>query len=435
MSSRNLIKIFALIAISISLFSCNPVPLPGDITGTVFDAITSEPIQGAIVRIIQTNDSVTTGNDGTYMLSNIPPGNYEIRVTKSDYYLKKENVEVIEAKTRTINFNIEKIQMPVISVKYLDFCLDATSLSFTISNTSTDRSLTCQFQKSQLWISVYPSTDEIGNETHTFNVTIDKTELSADTIKESITLILILGTERLPEIRINIYLNGIYDTRNNTNNKVVKIGSQIWMQGNLNVTSYTDGTSIPVVNEKNNWMALKSTDKACCWYNNNLNFKESCGVLYTWNAAMNGATSSSKNPSGVQGVCPEGWHLPSLTEWSLLVDYLANHGYGCNEENYSIVKSLAVTSGWDTCPNQPCAIGYDQLSNNSSGFNALPGGIRSHADGMFYYKGAGTIWYTSTEFNAYWAYGVAINCCDVLPLKLDEIPFQNGSYVRCIKDP
>jgi uncharacterized protein (TIGR02145 family) len=436
MVSRNLIKIFVLFTISISLFSCpHPIPLPGKIKGTVFDAVSYEPVRGAIVRIIQTGDSVSTGNDGTYLLSNIDPGNYEIQVTKSDYYPIKENVEVIEAETRTIDFYMEKIQMPVISPKYLDFCLEETSLSFTILNTSADKPLTCAFQKSQLWISVYPSTDEIGNELHTFNVNIDRTGLSADTIKESITLILILGTERLPEIRINVYLNGIYDTRTNTNNKVVKIGSQIWMQENMNVTSYTDGTNIPVVDDKNNWMALTSTDKACCWYNNNLEFKKIHGVLYTWGAAMNGATSSSKKTSGVQGVCPEGWHLPSLTEWSLLVDYLANNGYGCNEGEYSVVKSLAIKSGWDTCLNQPCSIGYNQWSNNSSGFTARPGGIRSYEDGKFYFKGAGTVWYTATEFNAYWAYGVAINCCDVLPLKLDEVPFQNGSYVRCLKDP
>jgi hypothetical protein len=39
------------------------------------------------------------------------------------------------------------------------------------------------------------------------------------------------------------------------------------------------------------------------------------GVLYNWPAAMNGAASSSLNPSGVKGICPNGWHLPSDAEW------------------------------------------------------------------------------------------------------------------------
>ena len=46
------------------------------------------------------------------------------------------------------------------------------------------------------------------------------------------------------------------------------------------------------------------------------------GVLYNWPAAMGGSTSSSANPSGVQGACPDGWHLPSDAEWTTLTDYL-----------------------------------------------------------------------------------------------------------------
>ena len=33
---------------------------------------------------------------------------------------------------------------------------------------------------------------------------------------------------------------------------------------------------------------------------------------------MNGAGRSDTNPSGLQGVCPEGWHLPSDAEWKEL---------------------------------------------------------------------------------------------------------------------
>ncbi len=46
------------------------------------------------------------------------------------------------------------------------------------------------------------------------------------------------------------------------------------------------------------------------------------GVLYNWAAAMAGSESSSNNPSGVQGICPQGWHIPSDAEWTQLSDYL-----------------------------------------------------------------------------------------------------------------
>ena len=49
------------------------------------------------------------------------------------------------------------------------------------------------------------------------------------------------------------------------------------------------------------------------------------GVLYNWPAAMDGDTSSTANPSGVQGICPTGWHLPSHEEWTeLTIFYLGS---------------------------------------------------------------------------------------------------------------
>ena len=431
---RNLIRIFVLIFISLFLYSCPEVTLPGDITGIVTDAETSEPIQVATVKINQTDDSTLTGNDGRYLIKNVPPGEYEIKASKFSYKTKKENVEVLSAETQSIDFTLPEIPLPEISVGYLDFCLDS-SLFFTISNTSPEP-LAFAIKKSQSWITVSPSAGVIGNETAIFfNVAIDRTGLSTDTMKESITLISVIGTDEIPDIKINIYLNGCYDPRTNVNHEVVKIGPQIWMKENLKVTSYLDGKNIPVVEGNSNWSALTATDKACCWYNNNEVYKDLYGVLYTRAAVMNGAASSSASPSGVQGICPAGWHVPSLNEWSALSDYLASKDCGCGNMEYSVVKSLAATSGWDTCLNQPCAIGYNQWSNNSSGFSARPGGVRDYADGSFLFKNAGIFWHTATEFNADWTYGIAINSCDVLPIRLDEVPFKNGCYVRCIKDP
>ncbi|MBQ5524527.1 MAG: hypothetical protein IIT93_03310, partial [Paludibacteraceae bacterium] len=43
------------------------------------------------------------------------------------------------------------------------------------------------------------------------------------------------------------------------------------------------------------------------------------GYLYNWTAVMNGESSSASTPSGVQGICPNGWHLPSDDEWKALL--------------------------------------------------------------------------------------------------------------------
>ena len=71
-----------------------------------------------------------------------------------------------------------------------------------------------------------------------------------------------------------------------------------------------------------NGHALTDTDKAYSWYNWGTDCSATFyGAYYTWAAAMNGAAASSSSPSGVQGVCPTGWHLPSDDEWKTL-DYL-----------------------------------------------------------------------------------------------------------------
>ena len=52
------------------------------------------------------------------------------------------------------------------------------------------------------------------------------------------------------------------------------------------------------------------------------------GVLYNWYGAMDQENaqggSADAVPSGVQGILPAGWHLPSKAEWQVLEDYVAS---------------------------------------------------------------------------------------------------------------
>ena len=102
----------------------------------------------------------------------------------------------------------------------------------------------------------------------------------------------------------------------------VAIGTQVWMAENLKTTRYSNGTNIPFVNSSSAWSALPATSKAYCWYDNDIANKDLYGALYTETAAMNGTTGSTNNPSGVQGACPTGWHLPSKSEYEQMITYL-----------------------------------------------------------------------------------------------------------------
>ena len=132
----------------------------------------------------------------------------------------------------------------------------------------------------------------------------------------------IIPTATTTEI-FDFYTCKDYDTNDYTS---VTIGNQVWMAENLKATHYPNGTAIPYVTDNTAWGNLgdNNTDDAYCYYNNNAGGEAGTyGALYTWAAAMgDNAVSSSTNPSGVQGACPAGWHLPSDAEWTELTDYL-----------------------------------------------------------------------------------------------------------------
>jgi len=93
----------------------------------------------------------------------------------------------------------------------------------------------------------------------------------------------------------------------------VRLGGQCWLAKNLNT-----GTA------KFNNVALSTTvvEKYCYGATNtNADPFSNCAIhggLYTWAAVMQGHLTSDSVPSGVQGVCPQGWHLPSDAEWIVL---------------------------------------------------------------------------------------------------------------------
>ena len=132
---------------------------------------------------------------------------------------------------------------------------------------------------------------------------------------------------------------------------------------------------------------------------------------------MNGSSSSLANPSGIQGVCPSGWHLPSETEWDQLIEYLG----GTNEAGGKLKE--AGTTHWNS-PNNG--------ATNESGFTALPGGFLN-ALGIFENIRHHTYWWSSSETSTTDAYRFTIANYLVGITKL-SVSKKNGFSVRCIKD-
>jgi len=147
--------------------------------------------------------------------------------------------------------------------------------------------------------------------------------------------------------------------------EVIKIGTQSWSAKNLEVSTYRNGDSIPQVQDAAAWAALRTG--AWCYYENKEENGTTYGKLYNWYAV-----------SDPRGLAPEGFHIPSDAEWTILTDYLG----GVLEAG----AKMKSASGWYE----------DGNGSNSSGFAGLPGGYRYYV-GTFYDVGKFGYWWSSTE--------------------------------------
>jgi uncharacterized protein (TIGR02145 family) len=213
------------------------------------------------------------------------------------------------------------------------------------------------------------------------------------------------------------------DSRDSKAYKTVKIGDQWWMAENLAYLPSINRASEGSYSLKYYYVFnYDGTDiaaaKATAYYT-------SFGVLYNWTAAMNGAASSNNSASGVQGVCPSGWHLPSDQEWKQL------------EIALGMTQVQADAGGWrgtDQGTQMKNTTGWNNNGNgtNTSGFSGLPGGARTFI-GSFAYYGDYGYWWSSTENNAAnaWYRILYIGYSNINRFNSTK---DSGTSVRCVKD-
>jgi uncharacterized protein (TIGR02145 family) len=179
------------------------------------------------------------------------------------------------------------------------------------------------------------------------------------------------------------------DARDGQVYKTVKISTQTWFAQNLNFRKKTS-----------------STDTVGVCYNSSADSCTKYGRLYTWSEVMAGSTSSSTSPSGVQGVCPTGWHVPSDAEWSTLTTYIGGES--------TAGTKLKSTSGWNSS------------GTDIYGFRALPGG------GISGYVGSRGYWWSATEYSgsSAWRRGMSDNA----NVYRDYYGKTDGVSLRCAQD-
>lgn len=176
---------------------------------------------------------------------------------------------------------------------------------------------------------------------------------------------------------------------------IIQIGEQTWMQENLRVTRAPDGSAITSYSYYDDQDSIKKY-----------------GLLYTWDVALNGTKKE-----GAQGICPDGWHLPSDDEWKQLEMAL-----GMTSAQANMVNT------WRGAP-----AGTMMKTGGNSGYEAHLSG-RRNSNGSFSFIGRMEYMWTSTDYssNLAWRRCLDSNSPDVG--RWNTFPKSYGFSVRCVKD-
>jgi uncharacterized protein (TIGR02145 family) len=213
------------------------------------------------------------------------------------------------------------------------------------------------------------------------------------------------------------------DKRDNTVYNTVLIGNQCWFQQNLNYGTKIPGTTQQTNNSLVEKYCYNNVDANCSTY----------GGLYQWGELVqyvNGSSntaSMNKLPSSVQGLCPDGWLIPSDPDWCTLATYVDN-SVNCNTTG-----TTGSTAGGDLKE-----IGYNHWlspntgATNGSFFTGLPGGVRLTNGSFAGLTTQGGFWsWTEYSSTSGFGWGLGYNISRITRSNSDKTI---GFSVRCFRN-
>lgn len=195
---------------------------------------------------------------------------------------------------------------------------------------------------------------------------------------------------------VRVAYGSLRDARDGRTYRTVVMGGRTWMAENLN---YAAPGSKCYDGETSN-----------CWI---------YGRLYSWAGVMD--TDQIADAVLVEmrlprkGICPSGWHVPSIAEWNLLRDFVGGSTKG---------TSLKSTSGWT----------WTAHGNGTDlyGFRALAAGYWDYGNG-YLFRGKQADFWTSSEDAASWSWMRGIDS-DTSTIYESIVAKVRGQSLRCIAD-
>lgn len=185
--------------------------------------------------------------------------------------------------------------------------------------------------------------------------------------------------------------------------RTVLIGSQVWMADNLRVMHFRNGEPIPYIKNVISWYS-DNREPLCCDFNDKSDNAERYGKFYNAFTVLD-----------ERKLAPEGWHIPSNEEWTILINYLGGQLVAGGKMKDTSMLWLQPNFG----------------ATNESGFSAEPGGFRDawHDTGYFKYA---YIW-SSTLYDSTDLICLYLSRTTTYALFTKLYP-ECGLPVRCIKD-
>jgi uncharacterized protein (TIGR02145 family) len=198
----------------------------------------------------------------------------------------------------------------------------------------------------------------------------------------------------------------------------VAIGAQCWTKENLKVTKYNDGTLIGD-STNSTWgtagaALIGARTEYVSPYIPSSGYVGTYGYLYNWYAA----TDPRK-------LCPTGWHVPTDTEWTTMIQQLDN-----TASTSTIIESPTVGGKMKSTSSLWLA---NMGADNSSDFSALPGGFR--AFNYFFAIKNSTFFWSATAYDDYNAWNRELFREDArVERKHNNGTKSTGASIRCLKD-
>jgi len=408
---------FFLLVLTTFLFlqSCSEKETPtqtvttGTIQGKVTDAISGTAINNASVVTNPPTSSVLTDQNGEFTISDVPAGTYTVTASKIGSEDCSVTVSVVAGKTTTANMQMNTAPAPnapllsspangatnISNPPTLVWNASSGATSYTLQVSGDSSFTSLLFNQSGLTGTSQQVTG-LGTTTYYWRVNASNSYSTSGWSSPiwNFTTVFVCGSQIE-------YAGKTYNT--------VLIGSQCWLKENLDVGTMIQGSQ----NQTNNGVIEKY-----CYDNDTINCN-TYGGLYQWNEAMQYSTTP-----GTQGICPDGWHIPTDDEWCTLTKFI-DSTVNCNATGWSGTDcgtKMKSTEGWSGGGN----------GTNTSGFTALAGGHRDNIGNFVNKNSHAGFWSSSEQFASdSWIRNLYFG---LTTIDRNAVVKVDGRSIRCVKD-